>query len=373
MFCIKTIALFFLLNGFEMPISATDEDWIREDHSLNDTNYDDGMTRDFPYYEFPGKLDYAQDFDENDGMTRDFPYYEFPGKQDIDENDGWVRGDHSLNDTNYDHDDWIREEVPDYFIESSKDKPSSAESEDWIREEIPDYFIESSKDKPSSAENQDWIKRESPDYFIESSKDKSSSAESEGYQILRGDHSLNDTNYDDHGMSRQFSFPDPVNEFPDSRSASEDYSKDKFAQKTLLEHNKLRRVHGVQPLKLNNKLSKTAQDWAETLLRENSFRHRPNNKFGENIYMSSRFPAKKPDPKEAVKSWYSEIKRYQFGVEPRSMETGHFTQIVWKSTTELGVGVASKDGKVIVVANYNPPGNYRGKYTENVPPPRKSG
>merc|ERR1719167_1845114 len=320
MFCIKTIALFFLLNGFEMPISATDEDWIRGDHSLNDANYgDEGMTRDFPYYEFPGK----QDIDENDELTRDFPDYEFPGKQDIDENDGWIRGDHLLNNTNYD-DHGYQILRGDHSLNDT-----NYDDHDWIREEIPDYFIESSKDKPSSAENE--------------------------------------------GMSREFSFPDPVNEFPDSRLASEDYSKDKFAQKTLLEHNKLRRVHGVQPLKLNNKLSKTAQEWAETLLRENSFRHRPNNKFGENIYMSSRFPAKKPDPKEAVKSWYSEIKRYQFGVEPRSMETGHFTQIVWKSTTELGVGVASKDGKVIVVANYNPPGNYRGKYTENVPPPRKSG
>merc|ERR1719167_1971423 len=341
MFCIKTIALFFLLNGFEMPISATDEDWIRGDHSLNDTNYgDEGMTRDFPYYEFPGK----QDIDENDELTRDFPDYEFPGKQDIDKNDDWIREDDSLNDTNYDHHGWVREDHSlnntNYGDEGYQIlrgdhslNDTNYDDDDWIREEVPDYFIESSKDKPSSAESEDWIKRESPDYFIESSKHKPSSAESEGYQILRGDHSLNDTNYDDHGMSRQFSFPDPVNEFPDSRSASEDYSKDKFAQRTLLEHNKLRRVHGVQPLKLNNKLSKTAQDWAETLLKENSFRHRPNNKFGENIYMSSRFPAKKPDPKEAVKNWYSEIRKYQFGVEPRSMETGHFTQIVWKSTT----------------------------------------
>merc|ERR1719167_1400787 len=184
MFCIKTIALFFLLNGFEMPISATDEDWIRGDHSLNDANYgDEGMTRDFPYYEFPGK----QDIDENDELTRDFPDYEFPGKQDIDKNDeDWIREDHSLNNTNYDDDDWIREEIPDYFIESSKDKPSSAENQDWIREEIPDYFIEPSKDKPSSAENEGTSRQFSfPDPVNEFP-----------------------------GMSRQFSFPDPVNEFP---------------------------------------------------------------------------------------------------------------------------------------------------------------
>merc|ERR1719167_998269 len=171
MFCIKTIALFFLLNGFEMPISATDEDWIRGDHSLNDTNYgDEGMTRDFPDYAFPGK----QDIDKNDDWIRedhslndtnydDNGYQILRGDHSLNDtnydDEGWIRGDHSLNNTNYDDDDWIKRESPDYFIESSKVKPSSAENEDWIREEVPDYFIESSKDKPSSAENEGWIRR----------------------------------------------------------------------------------------------------------------------------------------------------------------------------------------------------------------------
>ena len=39
---------------------------------------------------------------------------------------------------------------------------------------------------------------------------------------------------------------------------------------------------------------------------------------------------------------------------------GHFTQVVWKSSRELGVGVASNGGRVLVVANYDPPGKRGG-------------
>jgi hypothetical protein len=34
-----------------------------------------------------------------------------------------------------------------------------------------------------------------------------------------------------------------------------------------------------------------------------------------------------------------------------------FSAMLWNSTSNLGVGVASKDGNVLVVCNYWPPGN----------------
>ncbi|VVC92423.1 unnamed protein product [Leptidea sinapis] len=50
--------------------------------------------------------------------------------------------------------------------------------------------------------------------------------------------------------------------------------------------------------------------------------------------------------------------------------TGHFTQMVWVSTRFFGVGKArSRAGKVIVVANYSPPGNMSGHFETNVLPP----
>ncbi|KAK7473707.1 hypothetical protein BaRGS_00035034, partial [Batillaria attramentaria] len=74
---------------------------------------------------------------------------------------------------------------------------------------------------------------------------------------------------------------------------------------------------------------------------------------------------------EVTDQWYSEIKLHQFGGEPRSLSTGHFTQVVWKGSKEVGVGRAvTRDGKVIVVANYRPAGNMVGSFGANVLPPK---
>ena len=51
--------------------------------------------------------------------------------------------------------------------------------------------------------------------------------------------------------------------------------------------------------------------------------------------------------------------------------TGHFTQVVWKDSRELGVGRAqTRDGKWLVVANYRPAGNFLGRFQDNVFPPK---
>ena len=48
---------------------------------------------------------------------------------------------------------------------------------------------------------------------------------------------------------------------------------------------------------------------------------------------------------------------------------GHFTQVVWKGTKEMGVGRATaRSGNIYVVANYSPPGNMQGAFQANVFP-----
>ncbi|XP_017303229.1 pathogenesis-related protein 1A-like, partial [Diaphorina citri] len=105
------------------------------------------------------------------------------------------------------------------------------------------------------------------------------------------------------------------------------------------------------------KVAKVAQAWASKLIgsiaRGGHLQHRPNNKFGENIWMGSGYKFTDEEAvKNAVKSWYDEIR--------------HFTQVVWKSSSKLGVGIARKNGHILVVANYDPPGNYQGQYANNV-------
>ncbi|XP_023221216.1 Golgi-associated plant pathogenesis-related protein 1-like [Centruroides sculpturatus] len=157
---------------------------------------------------------------------------------------------------------------------------------------------------------------------------------------------------------------------PVSNTSSVESSGD-FAQDCLQWHNHYRTIHGVPPLKLSKELCRYAEEWAKNIAASENFRHRPNNKYGENIYMEwSSNPNSQVSGQKAVDSWYSEIKFHQFGREPTSLKSGHFTQVIWKESKELGVAYSrSKSGKIFVVANYNPAGNMLGSFKNNVPAP----
>lgn len=76
------------------------------------------------------------------------------------------------------------------------------------------------------------------------------------------------------------------------------------------------------------------------------------------------FPGREP-----VDKWYEEISLHNFNSEPTDLRSGHFTQVVWKGSRELGVGMAkSRNGQIFVVSRYHPPGNYVGSFRVNVLP-----
>lgn len=117
-----------------------------------------------------------------------------------------------------------------------------------------------------------------------------------------------------------------------------------------------------------------ATKWAEQCAKDGKMTHRPDNKYGENIFMMwSSDPSSVPTAKEVCKKWYDEIENYNFTAETRGpIKSGHFTQMVWKESKEMGIGMAKgKNGKTYVVANYNPKGNFIGKFINNVPKPLK--
>ena len=71
----------------------------------------------------------------------------------------------------------------------------------------------------------------------------------------------------------------------------------------------------------------------------------------------------------AVDMWYEEIKDYSFKNPGFSSGTGHFTQVIWIDSVEMGVAKATNaKGTQFVVARYNPPGNVLGSFPENVKP-----
>jgi len=166
----------------------------------------------------------------------------------------------------------------------------------------------------------------------------------------------------------------PSAESSESSSDEEEDNEEKFQDEALKAHNDYRAKHGVELLKLDKKLCSYAKDWAAKLAKTDSFEHRQNQELGENLFCSWSSNAKAKCPgNKPVDSWYSEIKKYEFGKEPTSMGTGHFTQVVWKTTKKMGIAKArTSGGKIIVVANYEPAGNWIGQYSANVPPPNGS-
>ena len=55
--------------------------------------------------------------------------------------------------------------------------------------------------------------------------------------------------------------------------------------------------------------------------------------------------------KVSTDAWYNKVKKYNYNRPSFSMGTGHFTQLVWKSSRCLGVSVAynSASTRAIVV------------------------
>ncbi|MET8976904.1 CAP family protein [Streptomyces sp. NPDC004539] len=146
-----------------------------------------------------------------------------------------------------------------------------------------------------------------------------------------------------------------------------------FDQQILDRSNAHRAAHNAPDLTLDPKLSAWAQDWADKMAATGRFEHRPHNEYGENLHYAWRSDGSGPTGEEVVDGWYAQVRDYHsFGAEP-DMSTfkkwGLFTQLVWKSSTRIGVGRATtSDGKTYVVVDYDPPGNYTGRFTANVLP-----
>ena len=138
----------------------------------------------------------------------------------------------------------------------------------------------------------------------------------------------------------------------------------------LQHHNKVRQEVGVAALVWNIQLAAYAQNWADYLANNNNctMKHRTNpgeesKSYGENIFWGSSSSYYKPV--DASLAWYDEKKLYKYQKLNNNNwdRAGHYTQMVWKDTKEVGVGVAvCPNGGLIIVANYYPVGNVITQY-----------
>jgi uncharacterized protein YkwD len=135
----------------------------------------------------------------------------------------------------------------------------------------------------------------------------------------------------------------------------------------LAVHNAARAQAGVPPLTWDPALGDAAARYAVFLALTNSFQHsdrtqRPGT--GENLWMGTRGYF---SYEAMLASWANERRDFVPGVFPAVSRSGnwesvgHYTQMVWPTTTRVGCAVATNSRNDFLVCRYSPAGNVNGR------------
>ena len=136
-------------------------------------------------------------------------------------------------------------------------------------------------------------------------------------------------------------------------------------QQVLEAHNRARAEHCAPPLAWSDEVAAAAAAWAEQLVARGCPLEHSRSAYGENLFMGT---PRVSSPSQVVEAWVSERSEYDFQSGGFSMQTGHFTQVVWTSTRHLGCAMRSCADADLWVCNYDAPGNMQGAYPQNVKP-----
>ena len=85
---------------------------------------------------------------------------------------------------------------------------------------------------------------------------------------------------------------------------------------------------------------------------------------GENLWMGTGGAF---SPEQMVGNWASEKQWFRPGIFPNVSRTGnwkqigHYSQIIWPTTTRVGCGLARGAGHDVLVCRYSPAGNVDGR------------
>lgn len=137
------------------------------------------------------------------------------------------------------------------------------------------------------------------------------------------------------------------------------------AQGLLDAHNRYRARHCAAPLTWSPKLAAAAEAWATSLAKRGCKFEHSNGATGENLAAGTSGAL---DAGSVTAMWYDEVAQYRFPDGGFAMNTGHFTQLVWRGTTQLGCAVTTCKGLDIWVCEYDPAGNVERGYRDNVLP-----
>ena len=140
-----------------------------------------------------------------------------------------------------------------------------------------------------------------------------------------------------------------------------------FDARILAVHNRERAALGVPPLRWDPALVVSAQRWADHLAATGTFAHAaetPSDPQGENLWAGTKgyFPLE-----AQVEAWVREKRYFKPGTFPNNSVTGkvadvgHYTQLVWRDTREVGCAQASGTREDVLVCRYSSAGNYVGE------------
>ena len=142
-------------------------------------------------------------------------------------------------------------------------------------------------------------------------------------------------------------------------------------------HNAKRKKHGAKALTKLTALANLCKNTVNTCKKKKGLYHTSDTykdePVGQNLYVLG---GAAPTGKDITEDWYSENKNYNYstGKAKNNGVIGHFTQLVWKSSKNIGCAYASGtwngfNQSYFVCCNYYPAGNYQNQYTKNVGKP----
>nr|AEZ63362.1 PR-1 protein [Moniliophthora perniciosa]QVT77423.1 pathogenesis-related protein 1 [Moniliophthora perniciosa]QVT77424.1 pathogenesis-related protein 1 [Moniliophthora perniciosa]QVT77425.1 pathogenesis-related protein 1 [Moniliophthora perniciosa]QVT77427.1 pathogenesis-related protein 1 [Moniliophthora perniciosa] len=146
---------------------------------------------------------------------------------------------------------------------------------------------------------------------------------------------------------------------------------DEWKNAVLEQHNVNRAHYGAMPLTWSDELYPGTEKWACSCVYEHS---NPLAPYGE--CLAAGDPASY-GIEDAVADWMKESKDYDYQHPGFSMSTGHFTQVVWKSTKQVACALVTCEKGTFpdvfnyVICRYMPSGNYDGEFEKNVGKPQR--